>query len=120
MVAHTVFSVGPYALINLHSLLHWLTSSFGQASPATTTVLRAGAGRFGTFIRTEGGSVTASMSCVTINSRTFSGCCALVPEIKTSFAPDVSAINQSQVAASKLNEANCNTDAPASTCRFLF
>src|SRR5262245_29204585 len=120
IVAQTVLSVGPYALINLHSPLHCLTRSFGHASPATIIVFRGCIVFFAALIKTEGGRVTVSTLCLTINSRIFSGDCASTLEIKISFAPQIRVINHSQVAASKLNESHCNTDVPAATWRFLF
>ncbi|GAA3646949.1 hypothetical protein GCM10022420_022170 [Streptomyces iranensis] len=114
MVAHTVTSVGPYAFTIRRPGAHRSTNPGEHASPATTSDRKL-PGNSSTAANTDGGTVT----CVTPNSATTSpndppGGNLSTPAI-TNTPPDNNAIHISETAASKLNDANCNTRASAPT-----
>src|SRR5437016_14632120 len=60
-LAHTVASVGPYALKNRRPPAHAVTSAAGHASPATMIVSSAGTSPPRSVASTDGGSVPCVM-----------------------------------------------------------
>ncbi|CAM5663310.1 hypothetical protein KAURM247S_08246 [Kitasatospora aureofaciens] len=107
MVAHTVVSVGPYALIIRRPGAHRSTSSDGHASPATTRVA-AVTPALSTAARAEGGRVTWVMPSRP-SVRASRGASAVA---RTRAAPLSRALHRSQKEASKLGEAACSTLLP--------
>src|ERR1017187_282924 len=108
IVAHTVVSVGPYALNIRRPRDHSATSSPGHASPATISKVSWSRDPGGSEPSTAGGSVT----CVTPVRARYAASSAPIrcPDgTVTSAAPASSAMQHSTANASKLGEANCAT-----------
>src|SRR6476469_2763554 len=107
MVAQTVASVGPYALIIRRPADQRITCSGGQASPATIR-LRSGRSADNSGSRT-GGKVAWVMFCFTMRLERYSPLRS--SDGRTSVAPDKSVVAISDTAASKLGDANWRTRA---------
>ncbi|GLZ28502.1 hypothetical protein Lesp02_06920 [Lentzea sp. NBRC 105346] len=110
MVAQTVVSVGPYALIIRRPGAHADTTSAGQASPATTRHSRPSGV---SPVNATGGRV----ACVTPRNASARSSPINLWSDSTSVAPESNAMQISHHAASKLNDANCNTRLSAVTPR---
>ncbi|GAQ58683.1 hypothetical protein a10_08575 [Streptomyces acidiscabies] len=106
IVAQTVVSVGPYALIIRRPGAQRWTSSGEHASPATTSVVAVNSPSSATS--TDGGTVT----CVTSSS--VSAGSGLPGGGRTRVAPVSRAVYSSDTDASKLGEANWRTRLSAS------
>ncbi len=115
IVAHTVLSVGPYALIIRRPGLHCAISAAGHASPATTRHSSARSSVLLSVANTAGGSVAWLMRCSTSRWRNPSPLTASAG-VSTKAAPLDSAISVSHAEASKLKVANCSTR----ECRVTF
>src|SRR5262245_39890588 len=102
IVAQTVVSVGPYALIIRRPCDQRATTSAEQASPATINV------RSGTSSDNSPSSTGGSVAWVTFCSqhRRVRPSPPRSAAATTSVAPDPKAITISEIAASKLGEAN--------------
>ncbi len=109
-MAHTVVSVGPYALTIRRPGAHRATSSGGQASPATTRVVAVSSAP-SNAARAEGGSVT----WVTSSRRSVRASRGASDGARTRAAPVSRALHRSQKDASKLGEANWSTRLPGAT-----
>src|SRR5262249_4900861 len=109
ILAHTVYSVGPYALIILLPLPHSLTTWLPHASPATTIVSNDGNLSASCAASNDGGRVATVTSFSLINSINPAPHLPSAPLPITSVAPDTSAVNISDTDASKLSDANCST-----------
>ncbi len=115
-VAHTVVSVGPYALTRRRPADQRATTSGGQASPATASAVICGrVVSGGRAARTDGGRVAWVTRCSATSparpapgSRRAAGAMTRVAPV--SQAPQISATD-----ASKLGDANCRTRLPAVT-----
>ena len=108
-VAHTVVSVGPYALSMRRPGAHLQTSSAGHGSPATTSVRRSGKSTGGMVASADGTIVATVM-------RSSRRTPAKPPAESTrstgttrSVAPAANAVSTSDAAASKLNDASWST-----------
>src|SRR5215831_18427401 len=107
MVAQTVVSVGPYALIIRRPADQRAAKVTGQASPATT---RLASGSSSDKVATTAGG---NVACVTCSAQiSFARPSPLrSPPGRTSLAPDAKLAQISQTVASKLNGANCSNRA---------
>ncbi len=109
MVAHTVVSVGPYALIMRRPADQVATSSGVVASPATTRVSTVASAPAGTAASTGGGSVTWVTPCrATVAANGSPGASSSLPA-STKVAPESRPMHISHTEASKLGEANWST-----------
>src|SRR5690349_10022237 len=110
MVAHTVTSVGPYALTKRRPLrLHVAAICGEHASPALTAVRSDGKSSLGSSAQTDGGNVTVVIACV--RRRFSSGSTGRSDSgfARQSVAPVKNVLKTSEIAASKLIDANCST-----------
>ncbi len=115
MVAQTVVSVGPYALIRRRPEPHRRTASAGIASPATARVRTVASPSGGSTDSATGGRVTWVTRCRAISPASGRPGSSSSLVASTSSAPDSSAMHSSEKAASKLGEANCSTRSAAPT-----
>ncbi len=118
MVAQTVVSVGPYALIILRSRDHRSTSAAEHASPATVSTMPAGSPSSSRAASAAGEIVACVMRCRAITparpDRPAPGS-SRSAGARTSVEPDSSARHSSEKAASKLGEATWRIRLPSST-----
>ena len=108
IVAQTVVSVGPYALIMRRPSDHRATSAPGQASPATISPSRSRPALSPRVASTMGGKVACVTLWAVMTSRS-AGPARSSSGTSTSLAPTVRAMAISDNDASKLRDANCNT-----------
>ncbi len=113
--AHTVVSVGPYALNMARPGAHRSTSCWGRASPAHTIVSRCGSSRSGTMASTLGGRVMWVIRVSARKSPRPGPYRTSRRGGRTRVAPEHSAMASSKTDASKLGEANCSTRWPGLT-----
>src|SRR6185369_6454181 len=116
MVAQTVTSVGPYALTKRRPLrLHAAAICGEHASPALIAVFNDGKSSLGRSAQTDGGNVTVVILCV--RSRLSNGSTGSSDSgfAIQSVAPVSNVLKISEMAASKLIDANCSTRLSAVT-----
>src|SRR6266436_5992808 len=104
IVAHTVLSVGPYALIIRQRPAHRVVNSAGHASPATINVSSAGNSSSPNAPKTVGGNVTVVICSRCISSARPPPGITSSRSANTSLAPCSRAIVQSATEASKLGD----------------
>src|SRR5205085_11804847 len=109
MVAHTVISVGPYALKKRRPLPHFAANSTRHASPATIKDSRDGRSVIANVPKIEGGTVSTLIR----QSRSVRVKSAPVRTARrggsTRVAPVKSVLKISETDASKESDANCRT-----------